>query len=217
MNAIFGSKSIQTLANCAALSEGVGVALSPALVFFSALALIDPAGMVLAADTRDTALKLTARYLLAEPGQSEGPEQQIARLFAEVGAQTQGVVSPFDLLIASAAVAADAIDAGLARSGSSAPSVIELIRERFSEDALGDEAASPPVDAVFKFAVVIEGPGFCDERNRYPTLEVAQRAVKAFDQLSRGESITHDRAGEGFFMIDPPRLKEATRIYVREL
>jgi hypothetical protein len=83
---------------------------------------------------------------------------------------------------------------------------------------LKDEApAYSPPSFIPKYAVVIEGPGFRDDSNRYETLEYAQSAVRWLECGIRGEKYVLEPDAKPFGISPPPEWRSATRVYIEEL
>lgn len=215
----FGKRTIRIMASCPALCEEVGLPLYPDIVFFSALNEIDDAAQVVPADLRNQALGLTAERLRAS---DMDVQPQLAKmtelLYAQVRAGKLDFVTPFALLKASAEVASMALEAGFRGVGLSLDSILNRIEHDLPADKLADETPpAPPPERNPKYAVVIEGPGFRDTRNRYATLAKAESAVELLEATLKGVQLTEDDRYQSIGYSRPPEFEKTTRIYVEEI
>ncbi len=207
------------MANCPAICEQVDLPLCPAAVFFSALSEIDDAAQAVPADVRHQALRLTAEELR---GSNVDFQLELAemteRLHAKIYAGELAFVTPVALLKASSTFASAALEAGFRGVGLSLDIVLNRIERNLPAYKLADEAPVIPQSAgPSKYAVVIEGPGSRDTRNRYPTLAQAEYAVELLEATLKGVKILDNGPRPSIFYSRPPEFEKATRIYVEEI
>ncbi len=192
------------------------MALCPAIVFFSALKEVDDASQVVPADLRNQALQLTAKRLRASDADFK---PQLAKMMevleAWVRAGDFDFVTPVALLKASAACDWDALEAGFRAVGLRLDIILNRI-ERDPADNLADKLPGPiPRVRAPKYAVIIEGPGFRDTRNRYSSIARAKYVAELLDCTIKGA--THKGPSQSVSYSRPPELERATRIYVEKL
>lgn len=216
---LFGERTMRIMAGCPALCEEAGVPLCPAVVFFSALNEVDDASQVVPSDVRRQALEVTAERLR---GSEADFKLQLAKmtelLEAQVNAGDFDFVTPVALLKASAAFDSGALEAGLRAVGLPLDMVLSRIEHELPADKVADKppTASRP-EWPPKYAVVIEGPGFRDTRNRYPTLAKAKYAAELLEAKLKGVAPTHRGSYESVFYSRPPEFEKTTRIFVEKL
>ncbi len=206
------------MAACPTICNEVSLPLCPGIVFFAALNELDDAPVVVPNDLRNHALGVTVeRQRGTNTDFTLQLQKMTERLIESVSTGDLAFVTPVALLKASAACDRDALDAGFGSVGLRLDSVISRIERDVPADKLGDEL--PPVVplAAANYAVVIEGPDFRDDRNRYPTLAMANRAAEAFESMLKGVAVSHEANEEVFFMTRPPQFERTTKIYVEPI
>lgn len=216
---LFGERTMGIMAKSPAICEEVGLPLCPSIVFFSALNELDDECHIVPKEVRTRALGLTVERLRASDADfklqlSEMTEQLAAKVYAG----DLDFVMPVDLLKASAAFDSGALEAAFRAVGLPLDVILSRIERDLPAEKLADKApivARP--DWPPKYAVVIEGPGFRDTRNRYGTLDRAEFAVECLEASLRGVAITRNGPYPAIFYSRPPDFQKATRIYVEVL
>ncbi len=107
-----------------------------------------------------------------------------------------------------------AIDIALSAAGLSLSGVLRAIGQ-ISPERLNDQDPSEKTLDLPKYAVVIEGPGFHDETNRFPTLLQAQITLESIDVMRTMAPIPNSEELAG--LESPAQLLQATRIFVKDL
>lgn len=163
--------------------------LSPVVVFFSALATIDKHAVLISASSRHKALIESADFVRSRRLDEAAAMQSMIDDFALQAAEGQlDYLTPLDLLKGAACRSNRPIKVGLSSVGIVLDSLLSTIETTVPAEGLTDEPpVAPPRPDLY--AVVIEGPGFRHDSNRYATIEIAQRAVRALECLIRGEDI----------------------------
>ncbi|MGB6986166.1 MAG: hypothetical protein WBD74_09370 [Candidatus Aquilonibacter sp.] len=216
---LVGYRAMRIMGIRSAICEELDLQFCAAAVFFSALTEIDDAGQVVDADVRDQAFRLTAEQLR---GSDLDSKFQLGKFYELLEAQVRAgefdFVTPLALLKASAPIASAPLEAGFRGIGLSLDSILNRIEHALPAEKLADEAPPvPPREWPPKYAVVIEGPGFRDTRNRYATLDKAQYVVELLEATLKGVEVAHKRPELSIFYSRPPEFKSATRVYVEEL
>lgn len=191
--------------------------LCPVVIFFSALAAVDKHAVLLSESSRHKALIASADAIRLQPADQTLALQWMTDDFALRASEGQlAYLTPLDLLKAAAAQSDRAIGIGLTSVGVALDSLLSSIETKIPAPDLSDEPPATLPQSEEKYSVVIEGPGFRDDRNRYATLEVAQRAARALECLIRGEEIVLESDAPPFGISRPPHLQRATRVYITE-
>ncbi len=216
---LVGYRAMRIMGIRSAICEEIGLQFCAAAVFFSALTEIDDAALVVPADVRDQAFRLTAEQLRGSDLDSKFQLGKFYELLeAQVRAGELDFVTPLALLKASASIASGPLQAGFHGVGLSLDGILNRIEHDLPADKLADVAPPvPPRDGPPKYAVVIEGPGFRDTRNRYATLDKAQYVVEVLEAALKGVEVAHKRPELSIFYSRPPEFKSATRIYMEEI
>lgn len=216
---LFGERAMAIMASSLAICEEVSLPLCPAIVFFSALNEIDDASQVVAADVSDRALRFTAQRLRASELDCKIQLAKMTEtLEAQVNAGDLDFVTPVALLKASAALDSGVLEAAFRAVGLPLGAILTSIENELPSDKLADKPpAIPRTDWAPKYAVVIEGPGFRDTRNRYPTLANAEFAAEFLDALLKGRELTREGPYPSVFVSRPPEFEKSTKIYVEKL
>lgn len=217
----WGQRAKKMMADCPKLCEVAGLPpLSPVVVFFSALAMIDKHSALMSASARHKALIASADFVRSQNLDEAGAMQSIFDDFARQAADGElDYLTPLDLLKGAASRSNRAIEVGLSSVDIVLESLLSAIETTLPVGDLADEPPppTPPPPPDEKYAVVIEGPGFSHDGNRYATLEIAQRAVRYLQCEIRGEDYVLDFNAKPFGITPPPEWRSATRIYIKEL
>lgn len=216
---LFGERTMRIMASCPTTCEQVGLPLCPAVVFFSALNELDDASQVVPCDLRNQALGLTAERLRASDADFKLQLAKMTELLeAQVNAGDFDFVTPVALLKASAAFDSGALEAAFDAVGLSLDTILSRIERDLPSDKLVDKPPSVPrPEWPPRFAVVIEGPGFRDTRNRYPTLVKAEFAAEFLEASLKCVALTHTTPYPSVFVSRPPEFEKTTRIYVERI
>lgn len=214
---LFGERTMRIMASCPPICEEVGLQLCPAVVFFSALNEIDDTSQIVPAHLRRQALGLAAEQLRGSEGNFKLQLAKMTeRLEAQVNAGEFDFVTPLALLKASAAFDPGALEAGFRAVGLPLDSILHRIERELPAGKFVDKAPEVPrLEGPLKYAVVIEGPGFRDTRNRYPTLTKAHFVAELLEATLKG--VTYEGPHQSVFYSRPPEFQKATRIYVEEI
>jgi hypothetical protein len=206
------------MAGCPAICQEVDLQFCPAVVFFSALHAIDDEAQIVAADVRRRTLELTAERLRGNDPSQLQLAKMTELLASQIAAGDFDFVTPIALLKASAACTSGALEAGFHGAGLSIEIILNRIESDLPAEKLADEPEIFPRPDPPKYAVVIEGPGFRDRRNRYPTLAKAEYAAELLGAALKGVQATHEGPYESSIMYSrPPQFEKTTKIYVEEL
>lgn len=216
---LFGERTMAIMVSSLEICEEVSLPLCPAIVFFSALKEVDDASQIVPADVRDQALRLTVARLRSSDLDFKLQLAKMTEILeAQVNAGDFDFVTPVALLKASAALDSGALEAAFRAVGLPLDTILNSIEHDLQADKLLDKPpAVPRPDWPPRYAVVIEGPGFRDTRNRYPTLGKAEFAAEFLDALLKGIGLTHEGPYPSIFVFRPPEFEKTTRIYVEEL
>jgi len=216
----FGQHAKKVLADCAELCEAAGLPpLSLIVVFFSALAMIDKHGILMSPSSRDKALTACANFVRSHAlDDPQAMQSMIYDFERRAAAGDFDCVTPLDLLKESASRSNRAIKAGLSTVDVDLDALLSAIGTKIPSDDLKDEEQPlGPPKLNPKYAVVIEGPGFRHDGNKYETFETAQRVVRRLECEIRGEEIVLEPNAKPFGVSHPPGWRSATRIYIEEL
>lgn len=207
------------MASCPAICEKVSLPLCPAIVFFSALNEVDDAPQVVPTDLRSRALGSVAERLRASGADFKAQLVNMTQLLESwVHANEIDFVTPVALLQASLACDCGALEAGFRAVGLPLDIVLNRIERDLPAENLADKLPGPiPRLRTAKYVVVIEGPGFRDERNRYPSRAKAKQAAELLNVLLKGVAPTRKRPYQSVSVSRPPEFEKTTRIYVEEL
>jgi hypothetical protein len=215
--------------------------ISVPILFFSSLEALD-SHELLSEDQRSTALEAIVREFPSSQIGLEPITSIIERLADRVDRGELEFIKPIDLLEAAAGQASVEIATGLRAAGISFESLLESVHQLPLErlrDQLGEtpteipsklhrliplERESPQLptesstgipEEQYPYAVVVEGLGFRDDDARFPTREEAETALADLERLKRGEFPPNNVLVLRLSRL-PPRLHEATRIYIEE-
>ena len=213
----FGKRATRIMASCPEICQEVDLQFCPAAVFFSALHEIDDEAQIVPADVRRQALGLTAERLRGNPDSQVQLAKMTELLESQVASGEVDFVTPIALLKASAAFDSRALEAGFHGVGLSIDVILNRIENDLPADKLADEPEIFPRPERPKYTVVIEGAGFKDTRNRYPTLAKAEYAAEVLEAALKGVKATHKGPYESIMYSRPPEFKKTTRIYVEKL
>jgi|GEM_PF-4518544 len=189
---LFGERAMRIMAGCVAACQEFDLPLCPAAIFFSALNEIDDASDVLRSDVRNQALALAAERLRASDVDFKLELAKMTQLLErQVNAGDIAFVTPLALLKACAAFDSGALDPAFRAVGLSLDNLLRRIEEELPAAKLADSLPGPiPEILPPKWAVVIEGPGFRDMRNRYATLAEAEYAAELLECSLKGVAST---------------------------
>lgn len=207
------------MAKCPTICEEVRLPLCPAMIFFSALNEVDGASQILPREALNQALRLTVERLRANESDFKNHLGKMTELLeAWVDAGDIEFVTPFALLEASAVCDSGALEAAFGMVGFPLNVVLHRVGRELPPVDLADKRPGPiPRMRPHKYAVIIEGPNFRDERNCYPTLEDAEFVVEYLQASLKGIPLTRKGPYPSVFVSRPTEFQKATRIYVQDL
>jgi hypothetical protein len=189
------------------------VPFSCATVFFSALQSLDPNHATMSEESWHAACR-------ALPSLDIGSVDIDDMLSAVINRATQEhrLVRPFDILLAAASTGESTVSLCLASVGDTIAGVLQRLTDLCAPEASTDEP--PPMIAhdAPRFALVVQGPDFYSAGNTYATFEEAQRACAHLRARVFGEEMPSFPNTVGYVTVfPPPRFRQATAIYIREL
>jgi hypothetical protein len=215
---MFDSRGLASIREAVRYAEQRLIEPTPLLLFLCAIRKSDDTASLI--DDRDIE-RMLERVVLdsARPRQDPSVFQLVLERAVQFGREGPTErVRPIDLIRSAAEIARDEIDEALRTLGTTSSHLIARLE---LDNSVVDKDEAPLLDQVqpARYAVVVGGDGFSDDRNQYQTLEQAQRVQRILRARIAKEPMTEEIVGtDGYALFQTPeRLGDARWVEIRAL
>lgn len=206
-----GTRAREVMGTVAANCQRYDVPVSLEAIFFSAIETYDSSGEIL------MEAQLEDLFTGLRGVTTADASNEISPWFEDL--TCEGFTTPYislqDVIFSVASRIGERLDNLLVITGTDVAAILQKVEETTGNIADGPLAIEP--QSSLRYAVIISGPGFAHDSNRYDRMEVAEAAKHYFEGLLSGANVDNAGATISFGFHLPSQFYHATQIAIREL